>query len=534
MITVPAVVECCAGIDVGKKTVAVAILVGPADKEAEIKTREYGTTVPALQELKKWLLEHGCTSLAMESTGSYWIPVKNVLEDAFAITLVCPRKHRSKKGDKTDFKDAIQLGHLHRHGLLTGSYLPAREIVELRDLTRRRKKLLGNLASEKNRIQKVLETANVKLGNVVSDVFGVSGQSMVKALLSKRDMGPGEIADLAQKRLRVKIPELTETLQSHQMNDHHRWLIEESVEHIVLLDKQAERLEERIEEKIQPYETQYQLLQSIPGIKAFNASAILAEIGGGVKPFASGDHLCSWAGICPGNNRSAGKSKSSHIKKGNKFLLAALVEASWGAVHTRGSVFERKFRKWVPRMGKKKATIAICRSLLRVIHVVLHEGKPYEEPNTSEVQELERKSKVLHCGNQLRKLGADAAVVDQMVQQILCAAPQPDTAQPTEASGAAEDSKPPDSSEASDQPSQRPQACRGALGFRARQTREQYSNVKHLPGDRAKKPAPRIKREAQADPVSESKAPEVSLGAKSERRSNPGRKKKPGNLHPGG
>ncbi len=203
-------------------------------------------------------------------------------------------------------------------------------------------------------------------------------------------------------------------------------------------------------------------------------------------------------------------------------MLAALVEASWGAVHPRGSVFERKFRKWVPSMGKKKATIAICRSLLRVIHVVLHEDKPYQEPNTSELQELERKNKVLRCGNQLRKLGADAAVVDQMVQQILCAAPQPDTAQPIEASGTAEDSQPSDSSEVSHQPSQRPQACRGALGFRARQTREQYSNVKYQPGDRASKPAPRVKQEAQANPDSGSKTPEASLGANSERRSHPG------------
>ena len=519
MITVPAVLECCAGIDIGKKNVAVALFKGPADKEAEIATKEFGTTVPALQAMKEWLVKAGCTSVAMESTGSYWIPVKNVIEDAFAMTLVCARKHRTKKGDKTDFRDAINLGHHQRHGLLTGSYLPERGIVELRDLTRRRKKLLGNLASEKNRIQKVLETANVKLGNVVSDVFGVSGQSMVKALLSKREMEASEIADLAKNRLRTKIPELTESLQGHQLNDHHRWLIEQSIEHVIVLDKQAEKLEDKIEEKLKPYGTQYELLQTIPGVKVFTASSVLAEIGADMNQFPSADHLCSWAGICPGNNRSAGKSKSSHIKKANKFLLAALVEASWGAVHTRGSVFERKYRKWMVKLGKKRATIAIGRCLLRTMYAVLKEGKPYQEPNTSEIQELERKSKVLRCGNQLRKLGADAALVEQMVQHAFSAKPQenrvsaePEKAMPPQEaaeSGKTEDTK-------TGRTAQRPQACRGALGFRARQTREQYSVFKHLPGGRALQPAPKVKREARAKPAGEPLPRDPNRGAKNE------------------
>ncbi len=519
MITIPAVLECCAGIDIGKKNVAVALLKGPADREAEITTREFGTTVPALQAMKEWLVKEGCRSVAMESTGSYWIPVKTVIEDAFAITLVCARKHRTKKGDKTDFRDAIHSGHSHRYGLLTGSYLPEGGIVELRDLTRRRKKLLGNLASEKNRIQKVLETATVKIGNVVSDVFGVSGQSMVKALLSKREMEASEIADLAKNRLRTKIPELTETLQGHQMNDHHRWLIEQSVEHIVLLDRQVEKLEDRIEEKIKPYGKQYELLQTLPGVKAYTAASVLAEIGAEMQQFATADHLCSWAGICPGNNRSAGKSKSSHIKKANKFLLATLVEASWGAVHTRGSVFERKYRKWAIKLGKKRATIAISRALLRTMWAILKEGRPYREPNRSEIQELERKSKVLHCGTQLRKLGADAAVVEQMVQQVLSAKPPeagcsikepeestPQQTEPQESGGT--------QSTPTGGPAQRPQPCRGALGFRARQTREQYSVFKHPPGGRSLQSAPKVKREARAKPVNELQPRATRPGAK--------------------
>jgi transposase len=208
----------------------------------------------------------------------------------------------------------------HRHGLLTGSYLPERGIVELRDVTRRRKKLLGNIRAEKNRIQKVLETANVKIGNVVSDVFGVSGQEILQALLRDEPLTAEELADKAKARLRDKIPQLTETLEAHQMNDHHRWLIHQSVEHTKFLDVQIEELEKQIDEHLQPYRRQYDLLMTIPGIKEAAAANILAEIADRNK-FPDADHLSSWAGVCPGNNLSAGKRKSSRIKKANKFLL---------------------------------------------------------------------------------------------------------------------------------------------------------------------------------------------------------------------
>jgi transposase len=324
MITIPAVRERCAGIDVGKRGLAIAVMTGPADKEAAIQTRWLGTTVPELEALREWLLQEKVTSVAMESTGSYWIPIKNILENSLEVVLVCSKKHHPKKGEKTDFRDAIQLAHLHRHGMLTGSYLPERGIVELRDLTRRRKKLLGNLASEKNRIQKTLEVANVKIGNVVSDVFGISGQEMLEALLSGREIEAKEIAGMAKSQLRTKIPQLVETLKGHQMNDHHRWLIQQSIEHVVLLDRQLEQLEDRIMMKVDPYRKQFDLLCTIPGVKDLNAATILAKIGPDMSVFPDSDHLCSWAGRCPGNNRSAGKSKSGRVKKANKFLGCAL------------------------------------------------------------------------------------------------------------------------------------------------------------------------------------------------------------------
>jgi transposase len=470
MISIPAVMERCAGIDVGKRELAVALIVGPADKDGEVTTRAFGTTVPELEKLKQWLIQESCTSVAMESTGSYWIPVKNILEGSVHITLVCARKHKPERGDKTDFRDAKNLAHLHRHGLLKGSFLPDRNIVELRDLTRRRKKLLGNLRAEKNRIQKVLEVANVKVGNIVSDVFGVSGQAMVKALLSGKELKAEQVAELAKRRLRQKIPELTEALERHQMNDHHRWLIRQSVEHAVLLDRQLEELEQRINVKLTPYREQYELLQTIPGIKAMTAASILAEIGADMSKFETAKALCNWSGICPGNNRSAGRSKHSHIKKGNKFLLEALTEAGWAAARTNGSIFQRKFHRWVKRMGKQKTDVAIAHSLLRVVYVVLKENRPYQTPDPKQMHEMEKAKLIRHHSKRLRELGADDELINQMIAKLV-ASP---TAGSTPGLEPTAPTLPPSPRISKLSPAK---VCRGALGFRARQTRPQRYSV---------------------------------------------------------
>jgi len=419
MLSIPVVTERCAGIDVGKRGLAVAVAVGPADKEAEIQTRWYGTTVPALEELALWLRQQGCTAVGMESTGSYWIPVKNILEPAFPITLACARKHRPKKGDKTDFRDAVDLVVHLRHGMLTGSYLPERGIVELRDLTRRRKKLIGNLQSEKNRIQKVLETANVKIGNVVSDVFGVSGQEILQALLEDKPITAEEMAEMAKMRLRKKIPQLTETLQSHQMKEHHRWLIQQSIAHAQFLDEQIEELEKKIEEHLEPYRRQYELLMTIPGIKEAGAANILAEIGADIGKFPTSGQICKWAGICPGNNRSMGKQKSSHIKKANKFLLAALVEAAWGASRKKDSAFQRSFQRWLRKKGKDETCVAIAHKQLRVIWSVLTHNRPYVEPDAAVWAAIDRNKQVRHHMSQLRRLGADEQTIQQLMEQLL-------------------------------------------------------------------------------------------------------------------
>lgn len=490
MIQVPAVIERCAGIDIGKRELAVVTIEGPADQDGEVKARTFGTTVPALEELRDWLIQEGCTSVAMESTGSYWIPVKNILETSLKIILVCPKKHKPPRGDKTDFRDAKNLAHLHRHGLLKGSFLPHRTVIELRDLTRRRKKLLANLAAEKNRIQKVLEMANVKIGNIVSDVFGVSGQAMINALVTGKKLSAKEIAELSKRRLRQRIPELTEALQGHHLDDHHRWLIEQSVEHAVLLDRQMEELESRIETNLQPYREQFELLQTIPGVKEMTAATILAEIGPDMSQFETAKHLCSWAGISPGNNRSAGKSKHSRIKKGSKFLLAALVEAAWAAARKRDSMFQRKFHRWMRKLGPAKANVALARCLLEVVYVLLKERQPYREPDPKAIHELEKAKLVRHHTKRLRQLGADVALVNELVVRLN----QPPVGSSVESSEKATEASPPNRKVCP------AKVCRGALGFRARQTRKkEYSVVRHPDAKTGSTARANAKREQQPE-----------------------------------
>lgn len=490
MIQIPAVLERCAGIDVGKREIAVAIITGPADQEGEVQTRLFGTTVPALEELREWLIQEGCTSVAMESTGSYWIPVKNVLEGSMEVVLVCAKKHKPERGDKTDFRDALHLAHLHRHGLLKGSFMPSRSVVELRDLTRRRKKLLSNYAAEKNRIQKVLEVTNVKIGSIISDMFGVSGQAMINVLIGGEEVTVEQIAELSKRKLRKRIPELTEALQGHQMNDHYRWLISQSVEHAVLLDKQMEELEDKITVQVAPWQRQYELLQTIPGIKDMTAAIILAEIGPEMNQFPSAKHLSSWAGICPGNNRSAGKSKSSRIKKGNKFLLAALVQAGWAAARTKESIFQRKFHRWMGRLGKAKANVAIAHSLLELIYTILRDGRPYQEPEPEVIHATEKAKLVRHHAKRLRQLGADEKLVEEMIARM-------NQADACSAAKAEQASAPPQNVIRKQSPAK---VCRGALGFRARQTRTQeYSVVTDRAAGRPSQARPKTKQKTKPD-----------------------------------
>jgi transposase len=405
-----AVIERCAGIDIGKKFLAVCVMTGPASGEARSEIRQFGTTVGELKNLLDWIESEACTDVIMESTGSYWKPVFNILEGHVRVALANPQEVKARKGHKTDNKDAWWLAHLLRHGMVTASFIPPRAVRELRDLTRRRRKLIQQAAAEKNRIGKVLEDANVKLGNVLSDVFGVSGQLMLESLL-KGTAEPAEIAAFAKKKARQRIPEIIAALEEHTMNDHHRLMIRFSLDHLRFLEEQMIAMDEAIRNKIieAGYSEQWQLLRSLPAVDE-NAATILAEMGPDPKQFPTEKKLGSWSALCPGNNRSAGRNKSSHTRTGNPWLRSALTQSAWAISRMKTGHLRDKFwriaSKGAPDRQRPIAIVAVAHDLLRLAYFVLQRGTPYEEERGKPVMtETQRQRLIRHHVRRLGKLG---------------------------------------------------------------------------------------------------------------------------------
>ena len=301
-----AIRECCAGLDVHQANVVACVLQGPLDQKPQMFMREFSTVLFGLLELSDWLAELGCTEIAMESTGVYWKPVFNVLEATCTVTLANAAHIKNLPGRKTDQKDAQWIAELHRCGLVSNSFVAPREIRELRDLTRYRRKLKGYETSERNRILKVLEDANIKISTFMSDVFGKSGRLMLDALVNGETIDPEQVAELAKGRLRAKIPDLVQALNG-RVTLHHRRIIQRSLEHLEFLERSIADLETDMEQYFAPYQQQVELLQTIPGVGPNVAKVILAEIGTDMSVFPSASHLSSWAGLSPGNHESAGK-----------------------------------------------------------------------------------------------------------------------------------------------------------------------------------------------------------------------------------
>lgn len=406
---IPAVVERCAGIDVGKKFIAVCVMTGPADGEARSEIRNFGTTVGELKQAREWITSAGCTDAIMESTGSYWKPVFNVLEGHVKVVLANPEEVKARRGHKTDNKDAWWLAHLLRHAMVTPSFIPPRPQRDLRDLTRRRRKLIQDAVAEKNRVAKVLEDANVKVGSVLSDQFGASGQLVLEALLEGK-ADAAQMAQLAKGKAKKKIPDLIAALEEHQMRDHHRRMIRFSLEHMRFLEEQLIALDELIHQEIQEagYEPQFQLLRSLPAVEG-NAATILAEMGPNPAQFPSEKHLGSWSGLCPGNNRSAGRNKSSHVTKGNRWLRAALTESAWGIARMKQGHLREKFwriaGKGDPKRSRPIAVVAIAHDLLKLAYFVVQRGTPYEEQRGKPMTDAQQQRLIRHHLRRLGKLG---------------------------------------------------------------------------------------------------------------------------------
>jgi transposase len=399
-------VERCAGIDVHKKFLAVCVMIGLANQKPATEVRRFGTSVPELERLRAWLVETGCTETVMESTGSYWKPVFNVLEDSLRVILANPEQVKALRGKKTDPKDCRWLASLLRHGLVQASFIPSREIRELRDLTRRRRTLMQEGTRERNRVQRVLEDANVKIGNVLTDVFGMSGQAMLEALLENK-LNAAEMANLAQGRLRPKIPQIIEALEGHRMSDHHRVLLKQILKHMAFIEDMVSELDGEIWNKLKPYQKQVELACTVPGIGRDAAASILAETGmdmGEEGPFPSCHHLSSWSGICPGNNESGGKRKSGKTRKGNRWLRATLAQTAWAGAAKKNSIFQNRYQRLKARRGPQRAATAVSHAQLIALYWVLRNGVPYQE-QVHRLNEQRRDSLIRHHLHRLSELG---------------------------------------------------------------------------------------------------------------------------------
>jgi transposase len=404
---IPAVVECCAGIDVGKKFVVVCVLKGPANGDAQAQTRRFGTINEELERLRSWLVESGCTQVVMESTGEYWRPIFNVLEEApsLKVILANAQQVKSLRGHKTDPNDAHWLAHLLRHGMVRPSYIPPVEIRQLRELTRRRRQLVRCGAQERSRVQKVLEGANIKLGSVLTDLFGLSGQLMLEALL-KGEGGPEQIAELAQRTARKKIPQIQKSLEGHRMNAQHRQLIDFSLDHMAFVENQIAALDSAIVAHLKASELQtpHRILQTIPGVQEQAASSLLAELGPDMQVFGSGAKCSAWAGVAPGNHESAGKRQRAPTLRGNPWVRSTLVECAWSASRKKDSKFHQLYERLKPRLGHKRAIVAVAHSLLLTIFQVLASGQPYTQPGANPMPETKAAKLIRHHTRRLRVL----------------------------------------------------------------------------------------------------------------------------------
>jgi len=367
------IIERGCGLDVHKGTV-VACIMGTGIKK-EIRT--YTTVTNDLLRLREWLQKSGITHVAMESTGVYWKPVFNILEDHFEVILVNARHVKNVPGRKTDVQDSEWLCRLLRSGLVSGSFIPPRNIRELRDLTRHKRKLIQSITAEKQRVEKVLEDANIKLSSIASDTFGASGKRIIEELI-KGKLRAEEMAELSKGRLRQKREDLKEALVG-QVREHHKFMIKASLKHIKAMEKILSDIERKIQEKIDcHYKEEYALLQTIPGVKG-EASTLIAEMGVDMERFPSEDHLSSWAGMSPGNNESGGKKKPGSTTYGNKCLKTMLTEFAWVASKTKNTYLRSKYHSLVGRRGKKKALVALGHKILIMCYHILRYRCAYKE-----------------------------------------------------------------------------------------------------------------------------------------------------------
>jgi transposase len=397
------IVERSCGLDVHKETVVACLLAGPANSRPRRVTRTFGTTTSELEALRDWLLEEKCTHVGMESTGVYWMPVFAVLEGYFELIVGNARHIRNVPGRKTDVKDAEWIADLVRHGLIRKSFVPPKWQRTLRDLVRYRRKLVESETSERNRLLRLLETCNVKLSSVATDVFGVSGRAMVRALIEGRS-SPDEMAILARGRLRKKTERLTLALQG-KLEDHHRFLLKLQLDRVERIEDDVALVDARIDDVLASHQEKVDRLAQIPGVDRVVAVTIIAELGTDMTVFPTSRHAAAWAGVCPGNNESAGKRGNQVKRHGNVHLNTALVQAAFAASKKRGSYLKERFWRLSARRGKKRAAMAVAHSILIASYEMLRQNANYRDLGAEYLDQLSKTTVKKRLVRRLESLG---------------------------------------------------------------------------------------------------------------------------------
>jgi transposase len=400
----------CCGLDIHKRTVVacVAITDGDAGSRVRKQVRTVGAMTDDLLALGDWLAQQGVTHVAMEGTGVYWQPIFHLLEDAFTLLLVNAQHIKAVPGRKTDVRDCEWLADLLRHGLLRASCVPDRPHRELGELTRYRTALLRERAAEVNRLQKTLAGANIKLASVASDIMGKSARAMLGALIAG-ETDAARLADLAQRQLRDKRSELARALAG-QVGEHQRFLLAQQLAHIEFLETRIETVSAEIAKRLDPVAPALERLDTIPGVGRRTAEVVVAEIGVDMSRFPTARHLASWAGMCPGNNESAGKRKSGRTRKGSPWLRSALVEAAQSAGHTKQTYLGAQYRRLSARRGAKRAAVAVGHAILVLAYHLLHGGTEYHDLGVNHFDERQRQLVERRLIRRLQQLGLSVTV----------------------------------------------------------------------------------------------------------------------------
>jgi len=392
----------CCGLDVHKETVVACVRVQEG-KRAMKEVRTFGTMTGDLVVLSDWLAAHQVSHVAMESTGIYWKPIFNLLETGFQIILVNAAHIKNVPGRKTDVKDCEWIAELLAHGLLKGSFIPPEPIRDLRDLVRYRKSLIDERVRGVNRLQKILEASNIKLGSVASNVMGASGRAMLEAL-AKGTTDPGVLADLARGQLRRKLESLRQALEG-RFRPHHQYMIGQMLSHLDFLDEAIEDLSREVASRISPFDPVLTLLKTIPGVNQRVGEAIISEIGVDMSRFPDHRHLASWAGLCPGNNESAGKRMSGKVRKGNRWLRRTLIETSWAVCRGGDNYLNAFYHRLCRRRGKKKAAVGVAHAVLVTAYHMMKTGLPFRDLGADYFVRLNEASVKRYSVRRLEALG---------------------------------------------------------------------------------------------------------------------------------